>query len=84
MGTLGVGSPELLVQRAAALKKLRPDSPDVTRAAKRLELAKKTLLKIREKKMRRSHRKEIWIYVFPVKELRGFSPNFHIQVSVSG
>ncbi len=82
MGTLGVGSPELLVQRAAALKKMRPDSPDVTRAAKRLELAKKTLLKIREKKMRRPHYKEIWIYVFPEKELRGLSHNFHIHVSV--
>jgi hypothetical protein len=72
-----VGSPELLVQRAAALKKMRPDSPDVTRAAKRLELAKKTLLKIREKKMRRSHCKEIWIYVFPEKKLCGFSSDVH-------
>ncbi len=27
--------------------------------------------------------KEIWIYVFPEKELRGLSPNFHIHVSVS-
>jgi hypothetical protein len=24
------------------------------------------------------------VYVFPVKELRGLSPNFHIYVSVSG
>ncbi len=30
-----------------------------------------------------SHCKEIWIYVFPEKELRGLSPNFHIHVSVS-
>ncbi len=29
------------------------------------------------------HCKEIWIYVFPEKELRGLSPNFHIPVSVS-
>jgi hypothetical protein len=29
------------------------------------------------------HCKEIWIYVFPEKELRGPSPNFHIHVSVS-
>jgi hypothetical protein len=29
------------------------------------------------------HCKEIWIYVFPEKELRGLSPNFHIHVSVS-
>ncbi len=29
------------------------------------------------------HYKEIWIYVFPEKELRGLSPNFHIQMSVS-
>jgi len=49
-GPLGVGSPEVLVQRAAALKKIRPDSPDVTRAAKRLERAKKTLIKIRQKR----------------------------------
>jgi hypothetical protein len=30
-----------------------------------------------------AHCKEIWIYVFPEKELRGLSPNFHIHVSVS-
>ncbi len=30
-----------------------------------------------------SHCKEISIYVFPEKELRGLSPNFHIHVSVS-
>ncbi len=83
MGTLGVGSPELLVQRAAALKKMRPDSPDVTRAAKRLELAKKTLLKIREKLMHRPHCKEIRIYVFAEMKLRGLSPNFHMHVYVS-
>jgi len=41
-------SPELL-QRA--LKKIRPDSPDVTRAAKRLERAKRTLVKIRQKEI---------------------------------
>jgi hypothetical protein len=29
------------------------------------------------------HCKEIWIYVFPEKELRGLSPNFYIYVSVS-
>jgi hypothetical protein len=29
------------------------------------------------------HCKEIWIYVFPEKELGGISPNFHIHVSVS-
>ncbi len=29
------------------------------------------------------HGKEIWINVFPEKELRGLSPNFHIHVSVS-
>ncbi len=29
------------------------------------------------------HYKEIWIYVFPEKELRGLSPNFHIHVPVS-
>jgi hypothetical protein len=29
------------------------------------------------------HWKEIWIYVFPGKEMRGLSPNFHIHVSVS-
>ncbi len=29
------------------------------------------------------HCKEIWIYVFPEKELRGLSPIFHIHVSVS-
>ncbi len=29
------------------------------------------------------HCKEIGIYVFPEKELRGLSPNFHIHVSVS-
>ncbi len=29
------------------------------------------------------HRKEIWIYVFSEKELRGLSPNFHIHVSIS-
>ena len=29
------------------------------------------------------HYKEISIYVFPEKELRGLSPNFHIHVSVS-
>ncbi len=29
------------------------------------------------------HCKEIWIYVFPEKELRGLSPNVHIHVSVS-
>jgi hypothetical protein len=31
-----------------------------------------------------AHCKEILIYVFPEKELRGLSPNFHIYVSVSG
>ncbi len=30
-----------------------------------------------------AHCKEIWIYVFPGKEFRGLSPNFHIHVSVS-
>ncbi len=30
-----------------------------------------------------SHCKEIWIYVFPEKELRCLNPNFHIHVSVS-
>ncbi len=30
-----------------------------------------------------AHCKEIWIYVFPGKELRGLSPNFHFRVSVS-
>ncbi len=29
------------------------------------------------------HCKKICIYVFPEKELRGLSPNFHIHVSVS-
>ncbi len=29
------------------------------------------------------HCKEIWICVFPEKELRGLSPSFHIHVSVS-
>ena len=29
------------------------------------------------------HCKGIWIYVFPEKELRGLSLNFHIHVSVS-
>ncbi len=29
------------------------------------------------------HCKEIWIYVYPEKELRDLSPNFHIHVSVS-
>ncbi len=29
------------------------------------------------------HCKEIWIYIFPEKELRGLSPNFYIHVSVS-
>ncbi len=29
------------------------------------------------------HCKEIWIYVFPEKELRGLNPHFHIHVSVS-
>jgi hypothetical protein len=27
------------------------------------------------------HCKEIWIYVFPAKEVRGLSPNFHVSVS---
>ncbi len=27
--------------------------------------------------------REIWIYVFPEKELHGLSPNFHMHVSVS-
>ena len=40
-----VSSPELIHR---ALKKIRPDSPDVTRAAKRVELAKKNLVKITE------------------------------------
>ena len=40
-----VSSPELVHR---ALKKIRPDSPDVTRAAKRVELAKKNLRKILE------------------------------------
>jgi hypothetical protein len=31
----------------------------------------------------RVHCKEIWIYLFLKKELRGLSPNFHIHVSVS-
>jgi hypothetical protein len=30
----------------------------------------------------RLHCKEIWFYVFPEKELRGLSYNFHIYVSV--
>jgi hypothetical protein len=30
-----------------------------------------------------THCKEIWIYVFPEKELRGLSPNFRIHVSVT-
>ncbi len=30
-----------------------------------------------------SHCKKISIYVFPEKELRGFSSNFHIHASVS-
>ncbi len=30
-----------------------------------------------------THCKEISIYVFPEMELRGLSPNFHIQVSLS-
>jgi hypothetical protein len=30
-----------------------------------------------------AHRKEILIYAFPEKELRVFSPNFHINVPVS-
>ncbi len=29
------------------------------------------------------HCKESFIYVFPEKQLRGLSPNFHIHVSVS-
>ncbi len=29
------------------------------------------------------HGKEIWLYVFPEKELLGLSPNFHILVSMS-
>jgi hypothetical protein len=29
------------------------------------------------------HCKEIWIYVFSEKELRGLSPNFHIHVLCS-
>jgi hypothetical protein len=29
------------------------------------------------------HCKEIWIYVFPEKELRGLSTNLRIHVSVS-
>ncbi len=29
------------------------------------------------------HCKEMWIYVFPEKELRGLSPNFHIHESLS-
>ncbi len=29
------------------------------------------------------HCKEIWLYLFPKKELRGLSPNFHILVTVS-
>jgi hypothetical protein len=33
--------------------------------------------------LRRMHCKEIWIYIFPEKELRGLSPNFHIHVYVS-
>jgi hypothetical protein len=28
------------------------------------------------------HCKKIWIYIFPEKEVRGLSPNFHIHVSV--
>jgi hypothetical protein len=36
-----------------------------------------------EEKIIPTHCKEIWIYVFPEKELRGLSPNFHIHVSVS-
>jgi hypothetical protein len=30
-----------------------------------------------------AHRKEIWIHAFLEKELRGLSPKFHINVSVS-
>jgi hypothetical protein len=29
------------------------------------------------------HCKQLWIYVFPEKELRGLSPKIHIHVSVS-
>jgi hypothetical protein len=29
------------------------------------------------------HCKEILVYIFPEKELRGLGPNFHIHVSVS-
>jgi hypothetical protein len=36
-----------------------------------------------EYKIFRVHCKEISIYVFPEKKLRGLSPNFHIHVSVS-
>jgi hypothetical protein len=32
----------------------------------------------------RQHGQEISIYVFPDKQLRGLSPNFHIYVSVNG
>ncbi len=34
-------------------------------------------------KLMHVYSKEIWIYVFPEKELRGLSPSFHIHVSVS-
>ena len=54
-------SPELL-QRA--LKKIRPDSPDVTRAAKRLERAKKTLVKIRQKEIVKTNLLILSVYLY--------------------
>ena len=54
-------SPELL-QRA--LKKIRPDSPDVTRAAKRLERAKKTLVKIRQKEIVKANLLILSVYLY--------------------
>ncbi len=50
---------------------------------KSLEDALRSILADMKDKTGAVHCKEMWIYVFPEKELRGLSPNFYIHVSVS-
>jgi hypothetical protein len=41
------------------------------------------MILFRKQEQEQLHCKEISIYLFPEKELRGLSPNFHIHVSLS-
>ncbi len=56
---------------------------DTSHVANRLDPEVVTEFSGAEKTLAEAHCEEIWIYVFPEKELLCLSPNFHILVSVS-